>query len=177
MTEKRAERRMAAGAALVFGANTETVAELEAAEREAERRADSLNAAVELAKAELSKLEELERRAVETAKQEHRAAVVDELRKIAGLVDALFTEVAEKLGRIDELMKEYRAAGGIFSRSMKGCTTRAALAGGLRGYLETEHVGNVNILRPLAEQFEALNSAPSVDLSVEPVNGSGEYTE
>jgi len=52
LAEKRMTRRTAAGALLVFGGDVSSVPELEAEERDAERRKDSLVCALELARAE-----------------------------------------------------------------------------------------------------------------------------
>src|SRR5579883_3357344 len=122
LNDKRGKRREAAGAALVFGANPEAVFRLEAEEREAERRLDSLRCGVEEAQS----------------------------------VDRFYQEVASHLETINGLLISYQMEGGSFARSLKGCSTRAALAAGLRPYLETGFVGSNEHIRPLAEQLSGL---------------------
>ena len=152
----RAERRAAAGAALVFGTNSESAAALEAGEREAERKLDSLQCAVDLARAELKKLEAAERQAWLDAQRARREVVAEEIRQAAAAVDGFFSQAAEHLRSIEDLLGRYQFEGGAFARSLKSCTTRAALAAGLRQYLDTEYVGSSHHLRPLSEQLGAL---------------------
>lgn len=159
LVERRLERRTAAGAALLFGAGSGAIRGLEDTEREAERSADSLRAAIELAEAEVRKLEEAARQARLEALRERRAVVALEIRRVAGAVDKLFAEAAEQLQMLDQLMMQFRTEGGVFVRSLKGCATRAALATGMRPYLETEFVGGHDHLRPLAEQLGTLATA------------------
>lgn len=152
----RAERRTAAGSALVFGTNPEAAAALEATEREAERKLDSLKCAVELARAELKALEDTERQARLDAQRARRLAVANEIQREAAAVDGLFDQAAERLRIIESLLTQYQLEGGAFARSLKSCSTRAALAAGLRQYLETGFVGGSEHIRPLAEQLGAL---------------------
>jgi DNA repair exonuclease SbcCD ATPase subunit len=163
LVEKRGQRRMTAGAALVFGGDTDVTVALEVEERELERRADSLRAAIELSQAELKKLQDAEHRAKVEAQRTRRATVADNIRQRAAAVDALFEQAAEHLQAIEDLLNEYRLAGGAFHRSLKGCTTRAALATGMRPYIETAFVGGHEHLRPLAEQLAALGTMPGAD--------------
>jgi len=156
LVEKRGQRRTAAGAALVFGGDTDVAIGLEVEERELERRADSLRAAIELGQGELKKLEDAEHRSKLEAQRSRRAAVAANIKQHASAVDALFDQAAEHLQAIEGLFNEYRLAGGAFHRSLKGCTTRAALATGMRPYIETAFVGGHEHLRPLAEQLAAL---------------------
>jgi DNA repair exonuclease SbcCD ATPase subunit len=156
LVEKRGQRRTAAGAALVFGGDTDVAIGLEVEERELERRADSLRAAVELGQGELKKLEDAEHRAKLEAQHVRRADVAANIRQRAAAVDTLFDQAAEHLQVIEGLLNEYRLAGGAFHRSLKGCTTRATLATGMRPYIETAFVGGHEHLRPLAEQLAAL---------------------
>jgi hypothetical protein len=51
--------------------------------------------------------------------------------------------------------RTYAAAGGVFHRSLKGAVTRAALAAGLRSFLEVNFVGTSDHLQPLAAQLSA----------------------
>jgi hypothetical protein len=136
-------------------------------ERNAERAADSLKAAVEMAGVEVQKLEGAERAAAEAKRQERRDSVIAELRHVAGAVDALLSQAVGKLRQIDELMVEFHRNGGTFSRTAKGCTTRAALAAGMRPYLEVSFVGSNNACRPLAEQYEALGATQTIDGNAE----------
>ena len=161
--EKRAARREAAGSALVFGTNPEAAAELEAEEREAERRLDSLRCGIELARAEVQRLENEERRQRVEQQQARRAAVAANIRQHAAAVDRIFEQAAEHLQSVEGLLNEYRLAGGAFHRSLKGCTTRAALATGMRPFIETAFVGGHEHLRPLAEQLAALGTMPGAD--------------
>jgi len=161
--EKRAARREAAGAALVFGGDTDVAVALEVEERELERRADSLRAAIELGQAELKKLQDAEHRAKLEAQCARRAAVATNIRQYAAAVDGLFEQAAEHLQAIEGLLNEFRLAGGAFHRSLKGCTTRAALATGMRPYIETAFVGGHQHLRPLAEQLAALGTMLGAD--------------
>lgn len=156
LEERRGKRREAAGAALVFGADPADAAVLEAEERDAERRLDSLRCGVELARAELKKLEAAERQAWLDAQRARREGVADEIRQEADAVDGFFSQAAEHLRSIENLLARYQFEGGAFQRSLKGCTTRAALAAGLRQYLDTEYVGSSHHLCPLAEQLGAL---------------------
>ena len=160
LTQRRAERRTAAGSALVFGTIPEAAAELDAAEREAERKVDSLKCAVDLARAELKTVEDTGRRNKLEAQRARRLAVANEIQREAAAVDGLFEQAAEHLRTIDGLLTGYRLAGGAFQRSLKGCSTRAALAAGLRDHLETAFVGGHEHLRPLAEQLGALAVMP-----------------
>jgi len=161
--EKRAARREAAGSALVFGTNPEAAAELEAEEREAERRLDSIRCGIELARAEVRRLEDEERRQRVEQQQARRAAVAANITQHAAAVDRIFEQAAEHLQAVAGLLNEYRLAGGAFHRSLKGCTTRAALATGMRPYIETAFVGSREHLRPLAEQLAALGTMPGAD--------------
>lgn len=156
LNEKRSKRREAAGAALVFGANPEAAAGLEAEEREAERRLDSLRCGVELARAEMKKLDDVERRQEFEQRRTRRAAVATRIQQEAEAVDRLYQEAAGRLESISGLLISYQREGGAFTRSLKGCSTRAALAAGLRKYLETEFVGSSQHIRPLAEQLSGL---------------------
>lgn len=156
LVEMRVQRRTAAGAALVFGGDTDVAIGLEVEERELERRADSLRAAIELSQTELKKLENAEHRAKLEAQRVRRAAVVANIQKHAAAVDAHFEQAAEHLQAIEGMLNEYRLAGGAFHRSLKGCATRATLATGMRPYIETAFVGGHEHLRPLAEQLAAL---------------------
>ena len=160
---KRGQRRTAAGAALVFGGDTDVAIGLEVEERELERRADSLRAAIELGQAELKKLEDAEHRTRLEAQRARRADVAGNIRQRAAEVDALFEQAAEHLQAIEGLLNEYRLTGGAFHRSLKGCTTRAALATGMRPYIEAAFVGGHEHLRPLAEQLAALGTMPGAD--------------
>ena len=132
LVEMRVQRCKAAGAALVFGGDTDVAIGLEVEERELERRADSLRAAIELSQGELKKLEDAEHRGKLEAQRVRRAAVVANIQQHAAAVDALFEQAAEHLQAIEGLLNEYRLAGGAFHRSLKGCTTRATLATGMR---------------------------------------------
>jgi DNA repair exonuclease SbcCD ATPase subunit len=156
LVEKRGQRRTAAGAALVFGGDTDVAIGLEVEERGLERRADSLRAAIELGQGELKKLEDAEYRAKLEAQRVRRADVAANIRQRAAAVDAVFDQAAEHLQAIEGLLNEYRLAGGAFHRSLKGCTTRAALATGMRPYIETAFVGGHEHLRPLTEQLAAM---------------------
>ncbi len=156
LVEKRGQRRTAAGTALIFGGDADVAVALEVEERELERRADSLRAAIELGQAELKKLQDAEHRVKLEAQLARRAAVATTIRQHAAAVDGLFEQVAEHLQVIEGMLNEYRLAGGAFHRSLKGCTTRATLATGMRPYIETAFVGGHEHLRPLAEQLAAL---------------------
>ena len=156
LMEKRAARREAAGSALVFGTNAEAAAGLEAEEREAERLADSLRCAIDLARAELKKIEQEERRQRIEQQRARREAVAARIQQEAEVVDRLYQEAANHLEAIGELLVSYQLEGGSFARSLKACSTRAALAAGLRKYLDTEFVGSSQHIRPLAEQFSGL---------------------
>ncbi len=156
LMEKRAARREAAGSALVFGTNPEAAAGLEAEEREAERLADSLRCAVDLARAELKKLEDEERRRKIAQQRTRRAAIAARIQQDAEAVDRLYQEAANHMEAISELLTSYQLEGGSFARSLKGCSTRAALAAGLRKFLETDFVGSSQHIRPLAEQLGGL---------------------
>ena len=168
--ERFAARREAAGAALVFGRNPEALAGLEAEEREAERLADTLRCAIDLARAEMRTLEDEERRQKIEQRRERRAAVAVEIQQEAETVDRLYEEVASHLELLDSLLIRYQVEGGAFARSLKGCSTRAALAAGLRRFLETEFVGSNEHIRPLAEQLCGLAVArvPEDWLAVNP---------
>jgi chaperonin cofactor prefoldin len=161
--EKRAARREAAGSALVFGTNPEAAAELEAQERDAERRLDSLRCAIELARAEVKGLEDEARKQRVDQQRAQRAAVAANIRQHAAAVDGIFEQAAEHLQAIEGLLNEYRLSGGAFHRSLKGCTTRAALATGMRPYIEPAFVGGHEHLRPLAEQLASLGTMPGAD--------------
>jgi chromosome segregation ATPase len=163
LVEKRGQRRTAAGAALVFGGDTDSAVALEVEERELERRADSLRAAIELGQAQLKKLQDAEHHANLEAQRARRAAVAANIRQHAAAVDRIFEQAAEHLQSVEGLLNEYRLAGGAFHRSLKGCTTRAALATGMRPFIETAFVGGHEHLRPLAEQLAALGTMPGAD--------------
>lgn len=156
LNEKHAKRREAAGAALVFGTNADTAAVLEAEEREAERRLDSLRCGVELARAELKRLQDEERRQKIEQQRTRRAAIAGRIQQEAEAVDHLYQEAASHLEAIGELLISYQMEGGAFARPLKACSTRAALAAGLRKYLDTEFVGSSQHIRPLAEQLSGL---------------------
>jgi hypothetical protein len=156
LTEKRAARREAAGSALVFGTNPEAAAALEAEEREAERLADSLRCAVDLARAEMKRLQDEERRQKIEQQRARRAAVATRIQQEAEAIDRLYQQTAGHLDAIADLLINYQMEGGAFARSLKGCSTRAALAAGLRKYLETGFVGGNEHIRPLAEQLSGL---------------------
>lgn len=156
LMEKRAARREAAGSALVFGTNPETATGLEAEEREAERLADSLRCAIDLARAEATKIEDEERRRKIEQQRIRRATVAARIQQEAEVVDRLYQEAANHLEAIGELLVSYQLEGGSFARSLKACSTRAALAAGLRKYLDTEFVGSSQHIRPLAEQLSGL---------------------
>ena len=159
VAERRQARRTAAGMALLSGQGGDSITALEDLERDAERAADSLKAAIELAEIEVQKLENAEHNTAQAERQKRLTAVIVELRQEAVAVDGFFSQTVAKLQHIEELMVEFHRHGGLFSRTLRGSTTRAALAAGMRPYLETEHVGNVNVLRPLATQFEGLDAA------------------
>jgi len=163
LTLARTERRLAAGAAAAFGTDPEAVAGLESVEREIERRVDSLGCAVDLARGELAKLEDQNRKAELKARQELRTALVAEIQDAAGAVDSLFVQAAAKLQDIEANLAKFRAAGGIgHNRTLRGSCTRAMLFDGLREFVLTEHCGNSSVIRPLTEQI-ALD--PRADLS------------
>ena len=162
LVEHRAARRTAAGAALVFGGDDAVVAELEAIERDAERRVDSLKCAVALAQDELKKLVEAERQARIEAQRQRRQAVAREILAHAQHVDRHFETAAGHLDAIRQLMVEYRQAGGAFTRSLKNTVTRAALAA-MRPYIEAAFVGGHELLRPLEEQLSGLAVAPGTN--------------
>jgi len=162
LVEHRAARRTAAGAALVFGGDDAVVAELEAIERDAERRVDSLKCAVALAQDELKKLVEAERQARIEAQRQRRQAVAREILAHAQHVDRHFETAAGHLDAITQLMVEYRQAGGAFTRSLKNTVTRAALAA-MRPYIESAFVGGHELWRPLVEQLGALAVVPGAD--------------
>ena len=159
LMQKRTARREAAGSALVFGTNPEAAAGLEAEEREAERLTDSLRCAVDLARAEMNRLQDEERREMIEQQRIRREAVAARIQQEAEAVDRLYREAANHLEAIDGLLASYQLEGGSFSRSLKGCSTRAALAAGLRQYLTTEFVGSTQHIRPLAEQLKGLGVA------------------
>jgi len=161
--EKRAARREAAGSALVFGTNPDAAAELEAQERDAERRLDSIRCAVELARAEVKRLEDEDRRQKVEQQRARREAVAANIRQHAAAVDGIFEQAAKHLQAVEGLLNEYRLAGGAFHRSLKGCTTRAMLATGMRPYIEAAFVGGHEHFRPLAEQLAALGTMPGAD--------------
>jgi hypothetical protein len=164
LVERSAERRAAAGAALVYGAEDTVVVELDAAERDAERRVDSLRCAVALAQGELQKLVEAEHRARIEAQRQRRQTVAAEIQQHAIAVDGAFALAADHLEAISALLVEYWQAGGAFTRSLKGCTTRAIKANpALREFVLTEFVGGHEHLRPLAEQLGALAVTPGAD--------------
>jgi hypothetical protein len=156
LEEKRGKRREAAGAALVFGADAEAPTLLEAEEREAERRLDSLRCGIELARTELKRLQDEERRQKIEQQRTRRAAVATRIQQEAESVDRLYQKAAGHLDAIGDLLINYQMEGGAFARSLKGCSTRAALAAGLRKYLETGFVGGNEHIRPLAEQLSGL---------------------
>jgi|GEM_PF-6422019 hypothetical protein len=156
LNDKRGKRREAAGAALVFGANPEAVFRLEAEEREAERRLDSLRCGVELARTALKRLEVQEKKRNLDERRARREAVAARIQEEAQSVDRFYQEVASHLETINGLLISYQMEGGSFARSLKGCSTRAALAAGLRPYLETGFVGSNEHIRPLAEQLSGL---------------------
>jgi hypothetical protein len=156
LNDKRGKRREAAGAALVFGANPEAVFRLEAEEREAERRLDSLCCGVELARTALKRLEVQEKKRKLDERRARREAVAARIQEEAQSVDRFYQEVASHLETINGLLISYQMEGGSFARSLKGCSTRAALAAGLRPYLETGFVGSNEHICPLAEQLSGL---------------------
>jgi hypothetical protein len=161
LVEQRAARRTAAGAALVFGADDVVVVELEAIERDAERRADSLKCAIALAQAELEKLVEADRQARVEAQRQRRVAVARDIVAHAAHVDRAFAVAGEHLRAVERLIAEFRAAGGEFPRSLRGCTTRALKANSdLRDFVLADFVGERHHLLPLAEQFAGLGATP-----------------
>ena len=111
----------------------------------------------------LRRLEDEERRQRVEQQQARRAAVAANIGQHAAAVDRIFEQAAEHLQAVEGLLNEYRLAGGAFHRSLKGCTTRAALATGMRPYIETAFVGGHEHLRPLAEQLAALGTMPGAD--------------
>ena len=167
VVERRSERRTAAGAALVFGADAEVVADLEAAEREAERRVDSLKCAVELAHAELTKLEDQARLAKIEARRVRRSEAATEIKVEAAIVDRLYAELAVHLGNVAGLLGRYRSEGGEFRRSLRSCSARAALNAGLHDLVELGYVGGTRAHWVSLEQ--QLGSLAAVESGDEPL--------
>jgi len=164
VAERRQARRTAAGMALLSGQGGDSITALEDLERDAERAADSLLAACELAEGKAQKLEAAAKEAAEIERQARRDAVIAELRQAAGDVDVLFVQTVEKLHGIEDLMTQLLQEGGTFSRSLKACVMRALLAHGMRAYIEIErYVGSVHHCRPLSEQFKAIGVKASPD--------------
>ena len=89
----------------------------------------------------------------EEVEQRRRAEVTTEVLKHAEAVDRLFTEAAAQLAVLDQAL---RKSGGFRGRSLKSCVTRAALAAGLRNYLDTQFVGGAPHLVGLRRQLDFL---------------------
>ena len=181
VTERRQVRRTAAGTALLTGQGADAIAALEGIERDAERAADSLKAAIELAEVEVQKLEAAEREAAEAERRGLYAAKITEIRQAASVVDAIFTDLVGKLQVVDGLLMQYRAMGGRVSGTLKGSVTRAALLAGMRPFLATEYVGINGSFRSLAEElnFESPLAALSAESKTEEfvtASVAGEYT-
>jgi len=163
LVERRTERRTAAGAAMIFDGDAAVVTELRAAEFVAAERADSLKCAIELAQAELTKLEAAARQARIEAQRQRRAEVAAAILQQAAGVDEHLTQAGDGARAIELLIGEYQALGGVFVRNLKGVVTRAMLSGPLRPYTDAEYVGGHEHLRPLVEQLGALAVVPGVD--------------
>lgn len=159
LTERKAERRLAAGAALVFGADSSALAGLEATERDAERTTDSIKAGLELAQKELARLEAEAKQAAEAERRKIRIAVAEEIKQAAAEVDDLLMQVAAKLQKIEEKVIDFNRAGGNFARSPKGIFTRSCLFAGLRPFLEVNYVGYSSHLQPMARQYDPISIA------------------
>jgi len=157
LAAKRAQRRDAAGSVIVFGRDAGALAGLESAERDLERKADSLRAGIEVARTELQKAEAADRRAAAEERGRRRDEILEQIKKRASRVDASFGSAAVDLQEIAALLREFQNLGRGFSRSIKTIATRAALADGLRPFLEI--VGSGHQL-PLAKQLDSLPIIP-----------------
>jgi hypothetical protein len=151
LSEARNRRRANTAGVIVYGGAPDSRLEVE--ENELTRRGAALAAAIELARAELQKVEDSETRAREEVEQARRAAIAAEILEHAEAVDRLFTEAAAHLAVLDQAL---RKSGGLRGRSLKNCVTRAALAGGLRNYLDTQFVGGAPHLVGLRRQLDFL---------------------
>jgi len=164
LKEKRASRRAAAAGVILFGGDRADALRLEEAERDLERSIDSLRAALEVAAAEVAKLEEGERLAAAEAK---RVALEANARRALEKADAFDTHLAaacsELTGFLDCLARNSELGGGAVGGLPKGFVTRALLKAGFRPFIELAGpAGHASPLRSVAEAMAA-DGVPSTE--------------
>jgi hypothetical protein len=151
LSDKRAQRRAHEAGLILHGGAPDSRLEVE--ENELSRRAEALAAAAEMVKVEIQRTEAEQTLLREEVEQRRRAEVAAEVLKRAEAVDSLFAQAAMHLAALDQSLRQ---SGGLRGRSLKSCVTRAALAAGLRNYLDTQFVGGAPHLVGLRRQLDFL---------------------
>jgi hypothetical protein len=89
---------------------------------------------------------------------------MEQIKQRAARVDASFVSAAADLQAIAGLLREFQNLGGSFIRPLRSVVTRAALADGLRPFLET--VGSGAHPTPLSKQLDSPPVYPRPEDSV-----------
>ena len=164
LADRAAARKKAAARLLLgIGGTLQDVEALESEENNLEHRADGLRAAMELAGHEVRRIEEAQRQARLAELRAKREAIHAQLLEHAERVDVAFNAAARAMEVIAGLLIEYQQAGGAWHRDLKGTTTRAAIAAGLRDFLEVYALVSRDHLKPLAQQLAGLPVVPGMD--------------